>query len=164
MSLDERYCPHCNSRIGPQGGFCSACGRPILNTGTRDPDGHAIRWAVAICFAMIFVLWLLGQVLAPQSEASRRIDERARVREQLTSEAKSICQGFVRKRLVAPSTSDFGDDREVTTSVSDQGNWIVSGWLESHNRLGVPLREIYACEMERRADDWRLVDIQVGAQ
>lgn len=88
-------------------------------------------WSVFAAFLGLFAAsaWIGGD---DNSTAHRRTD------------AEATCRRFVEARLRAPATAVFTDP--VVTAVDAGGDaWQVSGAVDSHNLLGVPVRNTYVC-------------------
>jgi hypothetical protein len=73
-----------------------------------------------------------------------------------------MCQEFVKKRLLAPSTVQFGEREDTTVKRTDRGTFTVVGWLEAQNAFGTQVRNQYKCELVNTdSDEWGLVDIEI---
>lgn len=74
-----------------------------------------------------------------------------------TTTAAIMCEKFIAARLVAPATADY--DHQSATQDGDE--WTVRGSVDSENRLGVPLRNRYQCDVTHVAGSgrWELVDL-----
>ena len=90
-----------------------------------------------------------------------RRDERraARVSE---GGALSACEGFIKKRLKAPSTAEFGWASDAQFTRHDATTMTVRSHVDAENAMGAKLRSEYRCKVMRDGDTWRLLDLQMS--
>ena len=62
--------------------------------------------------------------------------------------AQVVCEKFVKKNLVAPSTAKFASPDSVTKLSGKPDSWRVVGHLDAQNRMGAMLRLNYTCDTE----------------
>lgn len=68
------------------------------------------------------------------------------------------CKDFVKDRLKAPSTADFGSI--IDTDIAHTGPvWTVSGPVDAENSFGAKLRLDYTCMIRANGDTWTLESI-----
>jgi hypothetical protein len=63
------------------------------------------------------------------------------------------CRQFIRGRLVSPSSADFSYEEAYRVNDEPINYHAVTGIVESQNRLGVPLRSEYRCDLHYLAND-----------
>jgi hypothetical protein len=80
--------------------------------------------------------WVANRGSSPPSETGKRLD------------AGRTCENFVKDRLKAPSTADFGD-RDVSGSA---GTYTVTSTVDADNSFGAKLRSNYTCQVHESAD------------
>jgi hypothetical protein len=74
-----------------------------------------------------------------------------------------MCNEFVKERLVAPSTAEFGKYSEDNVLVMENNQYGVLGYVDAQNSFGAMLRKEYACIMQDKGNDrWSLIEIEVG--
>jgi hypothetical protein len=79
-------------------------------------------------------------------------------------DAIRMCQQFAAARLVAPATAKFPPAAVWTAKLFPSGDWQVSGYVDSQNRLGALVRSDLYCEMRKTGDQWRLDSISVAGR
>jgi hypothetical protein len=107
----------------------------------------------------IFVLWLVGTMIAAPSKTSEQIQEeqqrdaekeerRERAREE--DDAYYYAKEFVKDRLVSPYTAVFPQRSEcpVCTVIKKSGKlYRVMGYVDAQNRYGAMVRMSYLCDI-----------------
>jgi hypothetical protein len=99
-------------------------------------------------------------VAAPHANAQQSEDHIA---------AKMMCQTFVRKKLVAPSTAKFEPVSQTAAAPSQadgfvgmKNSWDVTGYVDAQNSFGAMLRNEYFCTMTKTdPDKWRAHDVSI---
>ena len=99
------------------------------------------------------VLLVAGLLLAWCVNSTSSNDDRA-----WTDDASvwQMAKKFVRDRLKAPSTADFGsafgDYQKPSDAVTDLGGdrFRVTGWVDAENAFGAKLRSNWICELETK--------------
>lgn len=79
--------------------------------------------------------------------------------EPTSSEASSICKGFVKDRLKSPSTADFSAiDASVGSGIHA---YVVTGAVDSQNSFGAMVRNSFRCALHfaEAEEKWRLDDL-----
>ena len=106
---------------------------------------------------MKIILALVALTLAttaPHANAQQSEDQMA---------AKMMCQTFVRKKLVSPSTAKFEPVAKTAAvpSIAEgflgmKDTWDASGYVDAQNGFGGTLRNEYYCTMTKTGPDkWR---------
>ena len=76
--------------------------------------------------------------------------------------AKEACRGFVEDRLIAPSTAEFSEE-EVSEDPyqrrSEEGQYLVTGSVDSENGNGAMVRSTYRCTVVETDGQWELVEM-----
>lgn len=67
------------------------------------------------------------------------------VAERPDDDAVETCETAVANKLVSPASAEFS---RATFRDGDDGSWTVSGYVDSMNKLGVPLRSQWQCRVE----------------
>lgn len=60
-------------------------------------------------------------------------------------DAVELCHRGVESKLVSPASAEFS---EPLTRKQDDGSWTISGYVDSMNRMGAPLRSQWSCQVE----------------
>lgn len=102
----------------------------------------------------------LATVARHEAEEEEERQERAeREAEDRQTEAKVMCEGFVKDRLVSPATADF-PWTDYTASCTGT-RCTVSSYVDSQNRFGAMLRTTYRCLVEETGPDrWTLLELE----
>ena len=111
-----------------------------------------------IGFSVIAVLILIATVVTiihyvtetPQKEVVTRVSE------------ADACQGFVKDKLKAPTTAEFGKSK--TTINQNDGLHRVTGEVFSENSFGAKVRTYYVCEVQSTEDGWFPVSVEFAGQ
>ncbi len=155
MSLVK--CMECNNPISDTADFCSHCGAkvkvlasvqqsPVQSKKTRVVvlgDTHVSGWTVlgTILFMVIFIVIKSGGK-GGNDEPKTAPDE--------SSMAFIQCQAFVKERLKAPSTADFGGYLESNGMHDPDANPVgsiykVASYVDAQNSFGAKLRSTFIC-------------------
>jgi hypothetical protein len=67
--------------------------------------------------------------------------------------ARLKCRRFIQDRLVSPSSAIFSSEKSYKVNDEPLNYHAVTGIVESQNRLGVPLRSKYRCDLHYLPDD-----------
>jgi hypothetical protein len=62
------------------------------------------------------------------------------------------CEDFVKEKLKAPSTADFGGQ---SVSGNGSGPWKVTGWVDAQNSFGAKIRTGWTCDIRLDGTTWR---------
>lgn len=57
-------------------------------------------------------------------------------------EARSACQDWVKDKLKAPASAEFGGH---SVDGGEQGPWTITGWVDAQNSFGAKLRNTWTC-------------------
>ncbi|MHC4792128.1 MAG: hypothetical protein ACYS8Y_11980 [Planctomycetota bacterium] len=63
------------------------------------------------------------------------------------------CRQFIKDRLVSPSSAKFSSEQSYKVNGKPPNYHAVTGIIESLNRLGVPLRSQYRCDLHYLPDN-----------
>jgi hypothetical protein len=112
--------------------------------------------AAAGCLGCLGIVFLLGVASAfcPSSKtASQGEDPIA---------AYVMCEQFVKERLKAPATAEFGGYVNSTVTPKGTGHFAVSGYVDAQNSFGAKLRSRFACDISYAGNDrWRANNVTV---
>lgn len=72
-------------------------------------------------------------------------------------EARIACEAWVRDELKSPSTAQFTDG----TATGTDGDWTITGSVDSENSFGATLRSAWTCTAKVDGDDW-VGNVSVG--
>lgn len=67
--------------------------------------------------------------------------------------AQIKCERFIKNRLVSPSSAEFSNAKSYKVNDEPMNYHVVTGVVESQNRLGVLLRSEYRCDAHYLPDD-----------
>jgi hypothetical protein len=67
--------------------------------------------------------------------------------------AQIKCERFIKDRLVSPSSAKFSNEKTYKVNGKPPNYHAVTGIIESLNRLGVPLRSQYRCDLHYLPDN-----------
>jgi hypothetical protein len=109
----------------------------------------------------------LGEHSRPSLESYKNI--RKENREGNKSGAWVYAKIFIKNKLKAPSTADFGDGfgnifngdyQKFNERVQYKGNniYIVNGWVDAKNSFGVKIRTRWLIEIKEKDDRWVVLD------
>ena len=151
---------------------CKECGQAVSSKATVCPQCGAVLKKQMGCGSGCLVLLILFAVLAAVgtvvnsggknhgggTRTNQPADERIT--------AWLMCQQFVKKRLKAPSTADFGsffkdyqNPHEIVEPLG-QNKFRIRAWVDSQNGFGATLRTYFTCELEHREGDmWHCVSL-----
>lgn len=75
--------------------------------------------------------------------------------EPTATEARTICEGWVKDKLKAPSTARFANDG--TTHPSGADAWTMSGTVDAQNSFGATIRTAWTCDVrfDSATERWR---------
>lgn len=173
-----KTCPRCGTEIhDPSEMFCPKCGVNIhvpraVFASSKEKSGYP-KWQAAktsgkntnlvpILLSVAVVIFLAIQLRNCSSGSSQSTSVAT---PDTGSEAAAYvqCKNFVEDRLVAPKTAEFGSYWNVTVqrlNNRDGEVYKVIGYVDAENRLGVPIRTEYVCEVAYVGDgQWRLVEL-----
>lgn len=155
-------CPDCGNEISDLAPSCPHCGRP-RETMTLPPHKAQGSGNLRLVFLLLiaFFLFLIYLFFTP-SLPDRAAKERA---EGAPDDAASMCQGFVKDRLVAPSTAKFPSvySAETKTDKLGPGHYRVRSYVDAQNSFGAQIRTPYVCEVKKIPDrnEWQLRNISM---
>lgn len=73
-----------------------------------------------------------------------------------------MCEGFVEKRLKAPSTADFPRYDQDNVEHEGDGRYTISAYVDAENSFGAKMRVPFDCVVQYKGEDrWRLIDIHL---
>lgn len=68
-----------------------------------------------------------------------------------------MCEDFVRERLRAPSTAEFGPSHEARVQPTADDRWFVRSHVDAQNGFGAMIRSEWSCDARYVGEDeWRL--------
>jgi hypothetical protein len=75
--------------------------------------------------------------------------------EPTATEARKVCEGWVKDRLKAPSTAQFANDGTVRPSGTD--SWAMTGAVDGENSFGAMIRTAWTCDVryDSATERWR---------
>jgi hypothetical protein len=127
---------------------CPKCGNP--NKKANHLSGREILIYLAVGIAPIW--WLASD----NSSTSTSV-----LPEYTDLDARTDCEGFVKKNLKAPSTAEFAPRRDLQISGSGVGPWTVAGYVDSQNSFGAMIRSRFRCTIQYENTMVLLKDIQI---
>ncbi|AZQ77263.1 hypothetical protein EJ997_07885 [Flaviflexus ciconiae] len=82
------------------------------------------------------------------------------IRERPSESVLETCHTGVADKLVSPASAEFSSP---VYNENDDGTWTISGYVDSMNRLGVPLRSQWQCRVEFSGflQDWYSTGVTV---
>lgn len=151
MALEK--CKECGGQVSTEAKACPHCG--------AKPPKRASR--AGVLFIVLVIIFIVGvkfgtpdaPPVSPVSEAAAKITSQQ-------DEAKWQCRRFVERDLKAPSTASFQDARDFTVWGTDSGPYGVKGYVDAQNSFGAKLRIDFTCTLEKKGDDWRLVELKTS--
>lgn len=169
-------CPECSHEVSDTATSCPNCGftftadsMALAVTNAQQAVADASRQAEqrrqaaqrstltniaiggALCLVFLLVVWIFSNKSpsAPRDTCNDRIS------------AITMAEQFVEKSLKAPRTAEFCKIREFQTNKSN-GNWTVSGHVDSQNSFGAMVRTQFTVEMSCNGETWRLLDMRTN--
>lgn len=116
--------------------------------------------AVLAIIIIVAILWIAPSLGGTSSGSTRSVpsnDNTARM-------ACVMAEGFVKDRLVAPSTAKFPNPGGADCKASRRGNtWTVASFVDAQNSFGAMMRSDYAAQLstDTQGEKWRLEDIAI---
>jgi hypothetical protein len=149
ISLGRQYGTHSLSRLWKRD-FRSGPKLPSLwstqgDRTTTAAEGARQQLSSARSLLLIAFFLFLIYLWTPQGRGSK---ERA---EGAPDEAASMCQGFVKDRLMTPSTAKFPSvySADTKTDKLSLGHYRVRSYVDAQNSFGAQIRTPYVCEVRR---------------
>lgn len=75
--------------------------------------------------------------------------------------ARTMCQKFVKKRLVSPSSADFPWSAKNIYVHEDSRSYTVLSHVNSKNKFGTSLRIDWSCKVKELKEKWELLDLNL---
>ncbi len=146
-------CPECKKEISDKAVACPHCGFEGEKTPEPTPKSCVVSCLVVLLLAGAFVVWLAAVAGKPPSQ--EELARRARL------DARVACEGYIKPRLVSPSTARFGMDggTDAGVGVLANGQHRVMGYVDAQNAFGGMLRKRYACDVAVWEDSTRVTKL-----
>lgn len=141
--------------------------------GFYAPTPAPRRSSIPGCLGAFALLALIGigvRAFSDKSDArpAAPVDTTPRhLRPRTAADAWGMAKVFVKERLKAPDSADFGsawdgDRQDPSEACKDQGGevWVCRGWVKAQNAFGVKLRNRFRVVLEYKRDEketWRVV-------
>jgi hypothetical protein len=131
-------CPNCTKNNGDSALHCKHCGTGLMGAvHVPDPSIFRPRNIAVLAIALLVFAGATGN-LGGIFNTERDPETAARF-------AYLDCKRAVEGYLVAPTTANFIDEESDISLLTD-GTYVVTGQVDSENRLGVPLRMAFSCK------------------
>lgn len=104
-------------------------------------------------------VWI--EVYENKQEAEEQKEAEQQARRVTKQEAIFACQEFIRERLKAPSTAEFGWSHNAQYNRHNATTMTVHSHVDAENALGATLRSDYRCKVTRDENTWKLLDLQM---
>jgi len=158
-------CKECGTEISDKASTCPKCGAPIKKRGCGCTT-------VLLGFFIFFVVVGVAINSSKTSTASSNppptpttpaVDQGNKV------EAFTMAEEFIKKRLKAPSTADFGgifhdyQDPNQIVVYEGGGNYKVTIWVDAQNSFGAKIRSHFILSLhDKGTGTWELLDEPVS--
>lgn len=139
-------CRECSKEVSTEAVNCPHCGAPISAVSPKEKSGcgKAVLWAAGI----VFGLFVIAQLL-PEPVHNTALDACVNV------------QMAVKDRLKAPSTADFSNCPDATTTFKAGDTTYVTGYVDSENGFGAKLRSRYSGTARFDGTRWSATDVLI---
>jgi DNA-directed RNA polymerase subunit RPC12/RpoP len=155
-------CTDCGREVSLRAAACPHCGAPVVPVARPEPKNTWMAVAVAVLLGTLIFGPVLYFVFADNGGASAEPPKSIEARQ---DEAVRMAEQFVEKNL-EPKPAKFpeADSKEVQSILDEGGVWRVFGSVDTVNAFNAPTRRRWTAKVKFvGGDNWRLVELQMGA-
>ena len=147
-------CKECGRQVSKTAAFCPGCGAKL------PKQIGMLGWFILLAFTVLVVQCTMSGVSNDTQSVAQTPEQRKDAAEQqILSDAKWQCRGFMEKTLKAPATAKFQNYNEFTARQEASGSYLVRGYVDSQNSYGAMIRTSFRCQLKRDAGQWSLMEI-----
>lgn len=112
------------------------------------------------CLVLLFIFAAMTatchRMLTPSEEQQKKIQEERKAEEQWGSPGTAYyaSQEFVSRRLVSPASAKFPRKEQAAVREIERGVYLITAYCDAKNKLGVPIRIDYSCQVRLRGENW----------
>lgn len=118
--------------------------------------------AKTLCFLFLIAVYCFLAV-----GSSQRTEKDKRKPDDIA--AKVMCEGFVSKKLKAPSTADYADAFDGVSSAkwlnsdNEYHYFEMDSWVDAQNSFGATTRKKFYCKIKNKigSDNWELMFLDI---